>query len=138
MAARSTKPSAARSLFERQRAAIRQSKVQASPAPAAPEAPAKPAPPHYTFPPFVPPAPEPQPDRGAYRIDQLRLGQCRYACTADNAPPQAHRFCGARTEIGRGNPFGSWCPEHLAVVTETSSRLAQPAFLKNAARGGGR
>lgn len=125
MAARSTKPSAARSLYMRQRAAIRQSKAQVSAAPATPR---------YTFPPFVAPAPEPQPERGTYRIEQLRLGQCRYACTADEAPRHAHRFCGAPTEIGRGNPFGSWCPEHLAVVTDTASRLAQPAFLKYAAR----
>lgn len=129
MAARSTKPSAARSIHDRQRAAIRQAKAQASAAPAAPR---------YTFPPFVPPAPEPQPMPGSYRIEQLRLGQCRYACTDDFAPRDAHRFCGAPTEIGRRNPFGSWCPEHLAVVTETASRLAQPAFIKNAARSVGR
>ncbi|MBY0259561.1 hypothetical protein [Methylobacterium sp.] len=129
MARATSKPSAARSMHDRQRAAIRQAKTQASAAPAAPR---------YTFPPFVPPVPEPQPARGAYRIEQLRLGQCRFACTADDAPRHAHRFCGAPTEIGRRNPFGSWCPEHLDVVTETSSRLAQPAFLKNTARSVGR
>lgn len=129
MARATSKPSAARSIHDRQRAAIQQAKAQASAAPAAPR---------YTFPTFVPPTPQPQPERGSYRIEQLRPGQCRYACTGDLEPRHAHRFCGAPTEIGRGNPFGSWCPEHLAVVTETSSRLAQPAFLKNATRSVGR
>lgn len=128
-AARPPKPSTGRSLWERQRDAIRQRKAEAAAAPIMPR---------YTFPPFAPAPAEPQPAPGAYRIEQLRLGQCRFACTADDAPRDAHRFCGARTEIGRANPFGSWCPEHLAIVVETTSRLAQPAFLKNAARGVGR
>lgn len=127
MSARSPKPSTSRSLWEEQRAAIRQSKATASPAPAAPR---------YTFPPVVPAAPEAHPDRGAYRIDQLQLGQCRFPCTPHGA--RTHLFCGDATEIGSGNLHGSWCPEHLAVVVDTSSRLAQPAFLKNTVRSVGR
>lgn len=98
---RAAKPSTGRSLWERQRDAIRAAK-------AAPR-------PRFTFPPPAEPAPAPPaPAPGTYRIDQLRLGQCRFACTPHGA--RSHRFCGAATEIGPGNIHGSWCPEHLPHV----------------------
>lgn len=61
---------------------------------------------------------------GALRIEELRLGQCRYACTADDAPRDAHRFCGRPTRIQRGNLDGSWCDEHLRMVWAAVGRPA--------------
>lgn len=72
--------------------------------------------PRFTFPQPAEPASAPPPlAPGTYRIDQLHLGQCRFACTPHGAA--SHRFCGARTEIGPANRWGSWCAEHLPLVT---------------------
>lgn len=76
----------------------------------------------------------PAPEIGDFRIDQLGMDQCRFACTADDAPRGQHRFCGAPTEIGPGNRWGSWCSKHLPRVFSDTSTLARPAFLKNAER----
>lgn len=98
---RAAKADSGRSIWERKRDVVRAAKA---------------APPRFTFPPPADPAPAPPPPApGTYRIDQLRLGQCRFACTPHGA--RSHRFCGAATEIGPGNIHGSWCPEHLPVVT---------------------
>ena len=51
---------------------------------------------------------------GLWPISALRDGQCRYACTPDDA--SSHRFCGAATQVGPGNLHGSWCETHRAVV----------------------
>lgn len=64
--------------------------------------------------PIAPPPPDPEP--GTWRIAELREGQCRFACTPHNARPEAHRFCGRRTQVGPGNLHGSWCPDHLPMV----------------------
>ncbi|MGA4552358.1 hypothetical protein [Methylorubrum aminovorans] len=53
---------------------------------------------------------------GTWPIADLRAGQCRFACTADDAPRDQHRFCGRPTRVGRSNLHGSWCDEHLARV----------------------
>ena len=65
----------------------------------------------------------PMPAFGAYRIDQLGSGRCRFACTGLDGP---HRFCGRPTQVGRLNRHGSWCADHLAVVF-TASRPGGPA-----------
>lgn len=110
MAKRNPKPSADRSLWERQRDAIRAAKAAGAPAA-----------PRYTFPDQMEPAPVPaEPAPGTYRIDQLRMDQCRYPCTPFSA--RSHRFCGQPTEIGPGNRWGSWCAEHLVVVTAMPGR----------------
>lgn len=98
---RAAKASTGRSLWERQRDAIRAAKAVPTP--------------RFTFPTPAEPAPAALPPAvGTYRIDQLGLGQCRFACTPHGA--RQHRFCGAATEIGPGNIHGSWCPEHLQHV----------------------
>lgn len=72
--------------------------------------------PRFTFPPLAEPAPAPPPPApGTYRTDQLGLCRCRFATTPHGAA--SHRFCGARTEIGPGNIHGSWCAEHLPLVS---------------------
>lgn len=53
---------------------------------------------------------------GAWPLTDLRARQCRFACTADDAPRDQHRFCGRRTHVGPGNLHGSWCDEHLPRV----------------------
>ena len=53
---------------------------------------------------------------GAWPLTDLRARQCRFACTADEAPRDQHRFCGRRTFVGPGNLHGSWCDEHLPRV----------------------
>lgn len=53
---------------------------------------------------------------GAWPIADLRAGQCRFACTADDVPRGQHRFCGRPTRVGRSNLHGSWCDEHLPRV----------------------
>ncbi|UYW33643.1 hypothetical protein [Methylorubrum extorquens] len=53
---------------------------------------------------------------GAWPLADLRTRQCRFACTADDAPRDQHRFCGRRTHVGPGNLHGSWCDEHLPRV----------------------
>ena len=61
----------------------------------------------------------PSPDQPAYgtlRLADLGLYQCRYACTADDAPRDGHRFCGRPTNVGAGNLHGSWCEEHRLLV----------------------
>jgi len=58
---------------------------------------------------------------GAWPIADLRTSQCRFACTADDAPRDQHRFCGRRTHVGPGNPHGSWCDEHLPRVWGTGA-----------------
>lgn len=67
-------------------------------------------------PPTVVPIAPPPPEPGTWRISELREGQCRFACTPHNARPEAHRFCGQRTQAGPGNLHGSWCPHHLPMV----------------------
>lgn len=151
MAKRNPKPSAGRSQWERQRDAIRAAKAgqlsaeqrRAEPAESrhgqtsAPESAIQAPPaPRFTFPPPAEPAPAPpQPAAGAYRIDQLREGQCRFACTPHDA--RSHRFCGQATEIGPGNLWGSWCPEHLPVVTCAPRRNAGGASKADVAKGAG-
>lgn len=73
-----------------------------------------PVPPRFTFPPFVEPAAPPVREPGTYPIAELRMGQCRFACTPHG--DREHRFCGAATEIGPGNLHGSWCAAHLPHV----------------------
>lgn len=58
---------------------------------------------------------------GAWPISDLRTRQCRFSCTADDAPRDQHRFCGRRTFVGPGNLHGSWCDEHLPRVWGTGS-----------------
>lgn len=58
---------------------------------------------------------------GAWPLADLRARQCRFACTADDAPRDQHRFCGRRTFVGPGNLHGSWCDEHLPRVWGTGS-----------------
>lgn len=53
---------------------------------------------------------------GTWPLADLRSGQCRFACTADDAPRDQHRFCGRPTRISRSNLHGSWCDEHLPRV----------------------
>lgn len=86
--------------------------------------------------PGIMPAPPREP--GTYRVDELRGGQCRFACTPDDAPRDAHRFCGAPTRIGPGNLHGSWCEAHRDRVFERVSRPSRPSFPKSAERGGRR
>lgn len=100
---------------EEQQSRVETAKRRPAPTSATETGIAEQAAPRFTFPPPVEPAaPPPLPAAGTYRIDQLRLGQCRFACTPFEA--RSHRFCGARTEIGPGNLHGSWCAEHLPVV----------------------
>lgn len=126
---RAAKPSTGRSLWERQRDIIRAARATAGKPvteqvqgvtskvdelSAAAPALVHPAP-RFTFPPLAVPVPAPPPPApGTYRIDQLRIGQCRFACTPHGI--REHRFCGAATEAGPGNLHGSWCAEHLPVV----------------------
>ncbi|WP_437870879.1 hypothetical protein ACSD7O_14160 [Methylorubrum extorquens] len=58
---------------------------------------------------------------GTWPLTDLRSGQCRFACTADDAPRDQHRFCGRPTRISRSNLHGSWCDEHLPRVWGTGS-----------------
>ncbi len=53
---------------------------------------------------------------GTWPLTDLRFGQCRFACTADDAPRDQHRFCGRPTRISRSNLHGSWCDQHLPRV----------------------
>lgn len=53
---------------------------------------------------------------GTWPLADLRSGQCRFACTADDTPRDQHRFCGRATRISRSNLHGSWCDEHLPRV----------------------
>ena len=53
---------------------------------------------------------------GTWPLADLRTGQCRFACTADDVPRDQHRFCGRPTRVGRSNLHGSWCDEHLPRV----------------------
>jgi len=92
--------------------------------------------PRFTFPPLAEPVPAPpEPAAGTYRIDQLRLGQCRFACTPHDAA--SHRFCGQPTEIGPGNAWGAWCAEHLPIVTCAPGRSAGGSSKADVAKGAG-
>lgn len=82
----------------------------------------------------APAAPPPPPEPGTWRIEQLRSGQCRFACTPDDVPRGGHRFCGCPTSISARNINGSWCDEHLPRVMEPKATLGRPVHLRRTAR----
>lgn len=72
--------------------------------------------------------------RGAYRLTDLTLDQCRFACTPHSARADQHRFCGQPVQWLSGKPT-SWCAAHLPVVTGTKGRHAGGASAADAAAG---
>lgn len=77
---------------------------------------------------FEAPKPVEHPD-GTWPLADLRTGQCRFACTADDVPRDQHRFCGRPTRISRSNLHGSWCDEHLTRVWGQGSVSERNAHL---------